>query len=121
VRQLKSVILEHVSRRATITTDDLPSYRGIGDEFDGGHVSVNHSLGQCVDGLASTYTAESCFSLLERGLYGTFHSVSKKHLHRYLAEFDFRYNRRKITDGARTHQALAQVGGKRLMYRDSSK
>jgi hypothetical protein len=65
----------------------------------------------------TTNTVEGVFSLFKRGIYGTFHSVSRKHLHRYLAEFDFRYNTRKIDDGAR---ALAIKGAdcKRLFYKE---
>ena len=52
-----------------------------------------------------------------RGVYGTFHHLSKQHLHRYLSEFDFRYNKRDISDGERTEKAIQSVVGKRLMYR----
>jgi len=58
----------------------------------------------------------SALSLLKRGLYGTFHSVSRKHLHRYLGEFDFRYNARKIEDGERAAMAIRSANGKRLTY-----
>jgi hypothetical protein len=61
-------------------------------------------------------TAESYFSLVKRGHYGVYHQMSKKHLHRYRAEFDFRWNHRKINDSARTEAALKQVQGKRLLY-----
>jgi hypothetical protein len=61
---------------------------------------------------------ESVFSLLKRGVYGTFHSVSKKHLRRYLAEFDFRYNYRKVDDGERTQAAIRKSYGKRLRFRE---
>lgn len=57
------------------------------------------------------------FAVLKRGLYGTFHSVSKKHLHRYLAEFEFRYNMRGLEDGERTLAALRMAEGKRLRMR----
>lgn len=65
-----------------------------------------------------TNTAESMFSLIKRGMYGVYHNVSKRHLHRYLAEFDFRYNTRKVDDGERLHQAVLGAIGKRLMYRE---
>ena len=58
------------------------------------------------------------FSLLKRGLYGTFHSVSRKHLHRYLSEFDFRYDARKIEDGERTALAIRNANGKHLTDAD---
>jgi len=55
---------------------------------------------------------------LKRGIMGTFHSVSRKHLHRYVAEFDFRWNARKIDDGARTALAIQSAEGKRLRYKE---
>ena len=62
---------------------------------------------------------ESVFSLIKRGVMGTFHSVSKKHLPNYLNEFEFRWNTRKVDDGERISRAVKQVEGKRLMYRES--
>ncbi len=60
---------------------------------------------------------ESYFSILQRGIEGVYHHVSEKHLHRYLAEFDFRYNERKVEDGVRTVKAIQGAEGKRLMLR----
>jgi len=68
-------------------------------------------------GKASTNTVESYFALLKRGIMGTFHHVSKKHLHRYCDEFSFRWNHRKYTDEERTFKAVKCIEGKRLMYR----
>ncbi len=62
-------------------------------------------------------TAESSFAILKRGINGIFHAVSKKHLHRYVGEFDFRWNTRKLNDGDRTTAAIRSANGKRLMYR----
>lgn len=64
-----------------------------------------------------TNFAESYHSLLKRGIVGTFHHVSAKHLPRYLEEFAFRWNSRKATDGTRTEAAIAATGGKRLTYK----
>jgi hypothetical protein len=86
--------MECVDRDATISTDELHLYRGIGKEFKGGHITVNHGYKQYVLGDASTNTAESSFALLKRGLTGIYHAVSKKHLHGYVNEFDFRWNTR---------------------------
>ena len=69
-------------------------------------------------GVIHTNFAESYHSLLKRGIFGTFHHVSEKHLHRYLSEFAFRWNSRKATDGARTAEAIIAAEGKRLYYRD---
>lgn len=118
-KTLKGAIRESVDRSATIMTDEHAGYRGIGAEFDGGHKTVNHSSGEYArasDG-ACTNTVESHFALIKRGVYGTFHHVSKKHLQRYCDEFAFRWNHRKVTDGERTLAALEAVSGKRLMYR----
>jgi hypothetical protein len=69
--------------------------------------------------IISTNTIEGYFSILKRGINGVYHHVSKQHLHRYLSEFDFRYNARYITDGERAVRALKGFEGKRLTYRDS--
>ena len=66
---------------------------------------------------AHTNTVESFFCLIKRGHYGTFHKLSKKHLHRYVNEVSFRWDRRKITDGERMVDAIEEVRGKRLMYK----
>jgi hypothetical protein len=88
------------------------------DEF-AGHGTVNHSAEEYVrtGGFHDTNTVESHFVLLKRGVYGTFHNVSEAHLHRYLAEFDFRANRRDMIDGERTAALIAAARGKRLVYR----
>ena len=61
---------------------------------------------------------ESYFALLKRGVYGSYHHVSKRHLHRYCDEFSFRWNHRQVTDGARTDAALRASEGKRLTYKN---
>ncbi len=79
---------------------------------------MNHGRREYVRGDVTTNTIEGFFSLLKRGIYGTFHSVSKEHLHRYLAEFEYRYNTRKMDDGERTALAIQRGDGKRLRYRE---
>jgi transposase-like protein len=119
---LHAEIRERVIDTATIVTDELPVCRGIGKHFDGGHEAINHGRKQYArvnrkTGLSiNTNSAESFFCLIKRGHYGVYHQMSKKHLHRYCAEYDFRWNHRKISDSARTEAALQQIGGKRLMY-----
>ena len=115
---LKAVIRENVDRSARIMTDERGGYKGIGSEFEGGHETVNHSQKEYARGDVTTNTVESFFALLQRGIYGTFHSVSRKHLHRYVAEFEFRWNTRKMDDGARLQAAIRGSEGKRLMYRN---
>jgi hypothetical protein len=85
-------------------------------EFAGGHETVNHGSGEYSRGDVYTNTAESFFALIKRGMYGTFHAVSKKHLHRYVNEFVFRWNTRKAEDGQRVAKAVWACEGKRLMY-----
>jgi transposase-like protein len=116
-KMLKGAIKECVDKSATIMTDEWPAYRGIGRDFNGGHRFVNHGLKQYADGSVSTNTAESSFAILKRGITGIFHAVSKKHLHRYVGEFDFRWNTRKMNDGDRTVTAVQGALGKRLDYK----
>ena len=99
---LKSAIRECVNNQARIITDEHLAYRGLGKEFAGGHHTVNHGTREYVRGDIFTNTAESSFALIKRGLMGVYHAVSKEHLHRYLGEFDFRWNTRKMNDGDRT-------------------
>lgn len=115
-KTLKSAIREMVDKNSTIMTDEWKSYIGIGKDFVGGHQIVNHSMGQYVNGLAHTNTAESYFALLKRGIMGTFHHISKKHLKRYCDEFSFRWNFRKTNDGERTENAIKGMVGKNLAY-----
>ena len=94
---LKNSIRKHIDSSARIMTDDNPSYRGIGAEFEGGHEAVKHSVKEYArkDG-ANINTAESYFAIMKRGIYGTFHHVSTRHLPRYCDEFDFRWNRGRL-------------------------
>ena len=113
------IIRENVSKSAHISTDQSVVYDGLGARF-AAHVTVNHSIGEYRKGYAHTNTLEGYFSLLKRGLNGTYHHVNENHLHRYLGEFDFRYNNRKIKDAERAQKALAGVVGKRLQLREPS-
>jgi transposase-like protein len=115
---LKSAMEEVIDPSARILTDELKSYPRAAAGFAGGHERVRHSDGEYSrgDGI-HTNTAESYFSLLKRGVYGTFHHVSKKHLHRYCSEFDFRWNGRKLSDTERRDGAVKGAEGKRLLYR----
>ena len=84
------------------------------------HSAVNHVDGEYVRGAAHSNTVENYFSILKRGITGTFHHVSEAHLSRYLAEFDFRYSLRSglgVSDAMRAAEAVRGVVGKRLMYR----
>jgi transposase-like protein len=118
---IKRMLRECVSPdNAFLMTDEAMPYKGSKHMFLG-HEVVNHSEKEYVRGIAHCNTAESVHALLKRGVMGTYHHWSKKHLHRYLAEFDFRWNFRKVSDGERTAEAIAIVGGKRLRYSDPIK
>jgi transposase-like protein len=117
---LKQVLAEHVDPTAHVMTDEAALYKWVGKRH-ARHSTVNHSAKEYArrdaDGtVITTNTVEGYFSLLKRGVYGTFHNISKQHLHRYLDEFDFRYNARKITDGERTALAVQGAEGRRLSY-----
>lgn len=79
---------------------------------------VCHSAKEYVRGDIHSNTVESFFSSVKRGLNGIYHNVSREHLHRYMAEFEFRYNNRAIEDGERTAMAIKASEGKRLRYRE---
>ncbi len=117
-KSLKEGIRQHIHSSARILTDEHASYRGIGKEYAGGHETVNHSKLEYVRGDVTTNSAESFFAVFKRGINGVYHSVSKRHLHRYVNEFEFRYNRRKWEDGDRTVAAIQASVGKRLLYRE---
>jgi transposase-like protein len=118
-KKIKELVMEQVDKSATVYTDESALYQRIGEYFEGGHRAVNHSRKEYVlPGDIHTNTIEGFFALLKRGLHGTFHSVSKKHLHRYLSEFEFRYSLRHVDDGERTMRAIEGAAGKRLMYRE---
>ena len=109
-------LLECVDSNATIYTDELPSWaKAVRGDFI--HDTVNHGKGEYTRGEVHTNTAESFFALLKRGVYGQFHHVSKKHLHRYCDEFAFRWNGRTLMDNERRDDAIKGAEGKRLMYK----
>ena len=115
-KNLKAVLKSNVAPSATIMTDELPAYRKATKDF-ASHQAVNHSAGEYVRGLAHTQSVDGFFSLLKRGVVGTFHHISEQHLPLYLAEFDHRHNTRFLTDGERTIIGLQKTNGKRLLYK----
>ena len=117
-KTLREKIVTTVSRKSYLATDEFASYEPIGKEFSG-HGTVNHSADEYVrlGGFLHINTAECRFSLMKRAVYGTHHSVSEAHLHRYLTEWDFKWNTRKMKDGERAAAALKGIEGKRLTYR----
>lgn len=115
---LKPIIKKQIDRETSVMTDDYPVYRNLDKEFDS-HDVVCHSKGEYVRGPIHTNTIENYFSILKRGLTGVYQHCGPQHLKRYVGEFDFRYNSRKITDAERTRLVLQGAEGKRLLYRDS--
>jgi len=119
-KTLRPSIVSHVNRATYIMTDDAPVYTSMGREF-GGQGTVNHSAEEYVrDTFWHTNTVENYFSIFKRGIIGTYHHVSETHLHRYSAEFDFRYNYRVgigYSDMQRAEMIAAGMLGKRLTYR----
>jgi transposase-like protein len=120
---VSEILFTNADRKSTLYTDDSRLYTELGKEFDQ-HRTVNHSAGEYVryegDKTVHSNTIENVFSVFKRGMHGTYQHCGEAHLHRYLAEFDFRYNRRaalKISDTERHDQLLAAIGGKRLTYR----
>jgi transposase-like protein len=118
---LRPVLEEQLAdaRNTNLMTDGEGQYRPLGEMF-ASHQIVNHSIGEYVRGDAHTNTIEGYFSILKRGITGTYHHVSAQHLKRYLAEFDFRYNNREalgVSDRERMINAIPGIVGKRLTYR----
>jgi transposase-like protein len=118
-KNLQDAVRDWVHSDATLYTDSEVGYRGLWRTFGDRHQTVNHSIHEYARGPVHTNTIEGFFSLLKRGVYGTFHSVSKHHLNRYLDEFAFRYNTRAMDDGMRTVEAIRGAEGKRLVYRQA--
>jgi transposase-like protein len=118
-KTLKVVVDANTCKTANLMTDDYRAYDSIGKEY-ASHETTKHTRGEYVRGENNeihSNTVECSFSLLKRGLIGTFHHVGEQHLQRYVTEFDFRWNHRKTTDRERSDTLLSQVGGKRLQYR----
>jgi transposase-like protein len=128
---LQPIIRANVHPKSTVMTDEHASYQHLGKDF-GRHASVNHSKDEYVrytnammfpagePYVIHTNTVEGYFGVFKRGMIGVYQHCSEKHLHRYLAEFDFRYSNREklgINDVARAERALSSMKGKRLTYR----
>lgn len=118
-KTLKAVMDKHVAKDANLMTDEANVYKRLGKEY-ASHGTTHHSAGMYVNGNMHSNTVEGYFSILKRGLIGTFHHVGEQHLQRYCNEFDFRYNTRTalgFTDMERADMALKGIAGKRLTYR----
>jgi transposase-like protein len=118
-REVRRVVLDNADTASHLRTDQSRMYRAFGTQF-ASHESVDHSAEEWVRGDAHTNTVEGFFSIFKRGMTGVYQHCSERHLHRYLAEFDFRYSNRVklgVDDTERTRRAINGAGGKRLTYR----
>src|SRR3984893_4709566 len=115
------ILRANIAKETPIMTDEAGQYAHLGKEF-ASHEYVNHSAGEYGRGDVHTNTVGGFYSIFKRGMKGVYQHCSQQHLHRYMAEFDFRYNNRirlGINDGARAERALQGIMGRRLTYRDS--
>jgi transposase-like protein len=117
-KTLREKIVTTVSRKSHLMTDELASYEKVGKEF-AAHGTVCHSASEYarLGGFIHTNTAECRFSLMKRAVFGTHHAISEAHLPRYLAEWDFKWNTRAVSDAERAEKLLRGAQGKRLLYR----
>jgi transposase-like protein len=119
--EIHPIVRANISREARLMTDEAPMYRVLGREF-AEHGTTKHSLGEYVSRFDSTIhsnTVEGAFSIFKRGMKGIYQHCAEHHLHRYLAEFEFRYNNRaalEISDTVRADKMLQGIVGKRLTY-----
>jgi len=111
-KTLTTIIKKNISKDATIVTDEWASYNYL--DYDFKHKVINHSKAYAI-GSIHINTIEGFWSLLKRGIFGIYHSVSPKHLDRYCDEFEYRYNTRKVNDAQRFNAVFTQCGG-RLTY-----
>ena len=115
---VRQVLLENLKKESNLMTDEARHYRKIGREF-ASHEAVNHAAHEYVRGDVTTNTVEGFFSIFKRGMRGIYQHCNESHLHRYCAEFDFRYNNRValgVGDIERTDNAIKGFAGKRLTY-----
>lgn len=115
-RNIRSALLSMADTRSRLLTDESSMYPRAGRYFAGGHFTTHHRAREYVRGDVHSNTVESFFSRVKRGLYGIHHSVSKCHLHRYVAHWTFLHNTRWMNDGERTVAAIRRSEGKRLVY-----
>jgi transposase-like protein len=119
---VSELVAANIAHESVLMTDESNLYPTVGATFSG-HWTVKHSAGEYVRGGAHTNTIESYFSVFKRGMKGTYQHCAEKHLHRYLAEFDFRHNQRValgVDDETRAERILGGAAGKRLTYRTTS-
>ncbi|MBN2319777.1 MAG: IS1595 family transposase [Acidobacteria bacterium] len=109
-KTLKPIIRENIDSDAIISSDEFGAYKDLDKEFKN-HVIVIHSQKEYVNGIAHTNNIEGFWSILKRGIYGIYHSASKKHIDKYVDEFEYRYNTRKMKDAQRFNMILNRLSG----------
>lgn len=117
-----TIVRHNIHQESRLLTDESRLYTAVGKEF-ADHGTVRHASGEYVRGDVHSNTVENYFSVFKRGMKGTYQHCAEKHLHRYLAEFDFRYNSRiglGVNDEMRAERAIKGIVGKRLTYRTTS-
>jgi len=115
---VQGIVVDNIARESRLHTDESKLYFGADQHF-ATHETVKHSAKEYARGDVHTNSAEGYFSIFKRGMKGVYQHCKEKHLHRYLAEYDFRYNHRVAlgySDIDRTKVAISRIGGKRLMY-----
>jgi transposase-like protein len=120
--QIHAIVLGNIAREARLMTDEHTMYKKIGREF-AEHSAVHHQNEEYVRGDVTTNTVEGAFSIFKRGMRGVYQHCAEKHLHRYLAEFEFRYSHREacgVNDDARADRILSGIVGKRLTYQTTA-
>ena len=114
-KDLQALVRDHVEPNSTLYSDALPSYEGLAGEYV--HQVVDHAVAY-VDGNVHTNGLENFWSLLKRGINGTYVSVEPYHLFRYVDEQAFRFNNRNLTDAERFAGVMKQIVGRRLTYNE---
>ena len=118
---LKSILHSQIAQDARLMTDGAGMYKKLGQHF-ASHETVDHAAGEYARGDVTTNTVEGFFGILKMGIGGIFQHVSPQHLHRYVSEFEFRYNNRvalKVNDKERADNLLSGIVGKRLTYQQT--
>lgn len=119
IKTIRPIVEANVARETVLHTDESPIYPKVAETL-AGHETVNHHRKEYARGKVTTNTAEGAFSVFKRGMKGVYQQCAEHHLHRYVTEFEFRYNNRSrlgIEDAQRTVNALKGIEGKRLTYR----
>lgn len=119
---IQPIVLDNLAREARLMTDEATMYRSIGRQF-AEHSAVNHQRKEYVRGDVTTNTVEGAFSIFKRGMRGVYQHCGEQHLHRYLAEFEFRYSNREangVNDADRADAMVRGIVGKRLTYQTTA-